>query len=43
MIYIDGRGNNKVTEVCSVGSQDVKQEQLFDEYQKAQQDFKAAS
>lgn len=29
--------------VCSVGSQDVKQEQLFDEYQKAQQDFKAAS
>ncbi|MCE6238009.1 T6SS phospholipase effector Tle1-like catalytic domain-containing protein [Acinetobacter pittii] len=29
--------------VCSVGSQDVKQGQLFDEYQKAQQDFKAAS
>ncbi|MDS7926002.1 DUF2235 domain-containing protein [Acinetobacter sp. V115_6] len=29
--------------VCSVGRQDVKQEQLFDEYQKAQQDFKAAS
>ncbi len=29
--------------VCSVGSQDVKQEQIFDEYQKAQQDFKAAS
>ncbi|MDO7243242.1 DUF2235 domain-containing protein [Acinetobacter pittii] len=29
--------------VCNVGSQDVKQEQLFDEYQKAQQEFKAAS
>lgn len=29
--------------VCSVGNQDVKQEQLFDEYQKVQQDFKAAS
>lgn len=29
--------------VCSVGTQEVKQEQLFDEYQQAQQDFKAAS
>ncbi|WP_275666681.1 hypothetical protein [Acinetobacter pittii] len=43
MVYIDGRGNNKVTEVCSVGSQEVKQEQLFDQYQQVQQGLKAAS
>jgi len=29
--------------VCSVGSQEVKQEQLFDEYQQVQQGLKAAS
>lgn len=29
--------------VCSVGSQEVKQEQLFDQYQQVQQGLKAAS